>query len=132
MLIAGAVWMFAGTMVIRAGWQHFISPGKTFVKVLLSLLTFMVFYNFVFTKLVNKHHVRIQNDHRTKMNFWEFFDLKSYFIMGIMITGGIIIRKFSLLPSFVIGFFYMGIGPALFTCGIKFILKISKFNSHYL
>lgn len=122
-LIAGVVWMFAGTMVIKTGAPLFISQGSYFFSVLLAASVFSIFYIFIFSKLVEKHTTRISKDNRKKMFVMEFFDKKSYLIMMVMVLGGITIRKLGLLPAFVIGFFYVGIGLALFSCGMKFVYE---------
>jgi hypothetical protein len=128
-LIAGVVWMFAGIMVTETGLPLFINQGEYIFSVLLAASVFSVFYFFIFSKLVEKHTVRISKDDREKMFVMEFFDKKSYLIMVVMILGGIIIRKFSLLPAFFIGFFYVGIGVALFSCGMKFADKFKNLSS---
>ena len=128
-LIAGIVWMFAGTMVIKTGLPLFINQGKYIFSVLLAASVFSVFYFFIFSKLVEKHTIRISKDNRKKMLVMEFFDKKSYLIMAVMVLGGITIRKFSLLPAFFIGFFYVGIGLALFSCGLKFVYKFKNSSS---
>lgn len=125
-LIAGIVWMFAGMMVIKTGLPFFINQGRYISSIFLSVSVFSLFYFFVFSKLVEKHTIRISKDNRKKMFIMEFFDKKSYLIMVVMILGGITIRKFSLLPAFDIGFFYVGIGLALFSCGMKFVYKFKN------
>jgi hypothetical protein len=120
-LIAGIVWIFAGLMVIKTGFPYFVIKGKFTFKILLAASVFLVFYVSIFSRLVDKHTNRINSDSRTRMFFLEFFDKKSYLIMLIMILGGITIRKLSLLPGYFIGFFYVGIGLALFSCGVKFV-----------
>jgi hypothetical protein len=125
-LIAGVVWMFAGIMVTETGLPYFIDQGKYIFSVFLAASVFSVFYFLIFSKLVEKHTTRISKDNRKKMFVMEFFDKKSYIIMAIMILGGIIIRKFSLLPAFDIGFFYVGICLALFSCGMKFVYKFKN------
>lgn len=122
-LIAGVVWMFAGIMVVKTGFPYFVTQGRYIFSVLLTASVFSVFYFFIFSKLVEKHTARINNDNRKKMFVMEFFDKKSYLVMMVMVLGGITIRKLSLLPAFFIGFFYFGIGLALFSCGMKFIYK---------
>jgi len=125
-LIAGVVWMFAGMMVIKTGVPLFITQGTYTFSVLLAASVFLIFYFFIFSRLVEKHTVRINKDNRTKMFIMEFFDKKSYLIMAIMVFGGFTIRKFGLLPAFFIGFFYVGIGLALFLCGMKFVYKFKN------
>jgi hypothetical protein len=122
-LIAGVIWMFAGIMIIKTGLPFFINQGRYIFSVFLAASVFSVFYLFIFSKLVEKHTIRISKDNRKKMFIMEFFDKKSYLIMVVMILGGTTIRKLSLLPAFFIGFFYVGIGLALFSCGMKFVYK---------
>jgi hypothetical protein len=122
-LIAGIVWMFAGLMVIKTGFPLFITQGEYLYSIILAASVFFIFYIFIFSKLVEKHTTRISKDNREKMFVMEFFDKKSYMIMVVMVLGGITIRKLSLLPAFDIGFFYVGIGLALFSCGMKFVYK---------
>lgn len=129
LLFAGMAWVFAGTMVIKTGLPLFMIPGYLGYKIILAAGIFIIFYFFIFAKLVTKHTHRILTDPRPKMPFWEFFDGKSYIVMAIMITGGITIRKLGLLPKFVIGFFYIGLGTALFLCGVMFIIRFLKFET---
>ncbi len=128
-LIAGVVWMFAGIMVIKTGLPFFINQVRSVISDLLAASVFSIFYFFIFSKLVEKHTIRISKDNRKKMFVMEFFDKKSYLIMVIMILGGITIRKFGLLPAFFIGFFYVGIGLALFSCGMKFVCNFKNLSS---
>lgn len=128
-LVAGVVWMFAGLMVLKAGFPIFIDQRSFIFSILLASLVFLIFYFFIFSKLVEKHTVRIKMDSREKMFIMEFFDKKSYIIMVVMILCGIAIRRFSLIPAFFIGFLYVGIGLALFSCGVKFV---SKFKEPFL
>jgi hypothetical protein len=64
----------------------------------------------VFYKLTNKHTIRIQGYEEEKQLFYKFFDLKSFLIMAFMISFGIIIRSFHLLPERFIAVFYTGLG----------------------
>jgi len=127
-LIAGVVWMFAGIMVIETGLPFFVNQVRYVFSDLLAAIVFSIFYFFIFSKLVEKHTVRISKDNRPKMFFMEFFDKKSYLIMAVMMLGGITIRRFGLLPAFFIGFFYVGIGLALFSCGMKLVYKFTSLS----
>ena len=72
-LIAGVVWMFAGIMVIKTGLPLFINQGKYIFSVLLAASIFSLFYFLIFSKLVEKHTIRISKDNRKKMLVIEFF-----------------------------------------------------------
>lgn len=125
LLIAAAVWVFAGLNVLKIGvttYFDYISP----INLLLSLLIFMVFWTFVFLRLTKKHTLRIISYKEETKLFIHFFDKKSFIIMAFMITGGILIRKFSLLPNVFIAVFYTGIGLAITFAGLLFFINFLK------
>ncbi len=126
LLIASLVWLFAGLKVLSLGLEAY-KTNFTALNVLLSLAVFIVFWLMVFNKLVNKHTVRIKAYTEERRYFWNFFDLKSFIIMAIMMTGGILIRKYSLLGVNFIAFFYTGIGAALSLAGLKFMYNFIKY-----
>ena len=119
LLIAAVVWLIAGYNVLRIGWIAYINYIKLF-DILISVVIFCLFWFLVFHKLVLKHTKRIQSFLEPKQYAWKFFDRKSFFIMFFMITFGIAIRSFQLLPEEIIAIFYSGLGAALFLAGIQF------------
>ncbi|MBE5917975.1 MAG: hypothetical protein E7273_14190 [Pseudobutyrivibrio ruminis] len=122
MLISGILWIMAGTMVMNIGvpiLTKLIVHG--FWYLLFAVATFLVFYIFIFSKLVGKHTNRIKSKKNDRLPFWEFFDVPSYIVMIIMMTGGMWIRSSHLIPDRFIGPFYSGLGFALFSCGVRFI-----------
>ena len=123
LLIAGVVWSLAGAMVSLIGlpllWQH----GQTQPTLwLLALVVFLIFYFLIFSRLVVKHTLRIGENPLKRLPFWNFFDRSSYIVMAVMMSGGMWIRKGQLAPNWMIGFFYSGLGVALFSCGVRFLL----------
>lgn len=132
MMIAGLVWIIAGFFIIKVGLPIFIGILKKkilyldVISIIFSSIVFFIFYRIIFFKLVNKHTIRIKNNESIKMEFWKFFDLKSYIVMIAMMTFGITARKFNLFPKWFIGTFYIGLGGALFLSGINFIINFIK------
>lgn len=120
LLIAGVVWTIAGFNILKigivsyAGYVHILN-------LVCSSIIFLMFWIFIFNKLVVKHTTRIAGYEEEKKYFWNFFDVPSFIIMAFMITVGISIRSFNLLPDFIIAVFYTGLGLALFGAGIKFM-----------
>lgn len=68
---------------------------------------------------------RADADSREKP-FWRFFDRQAFIIMAIMMTVGISLRAFSLVPGWFIAFFYTGLGIALTGAGIGFLLELAR------
>ena len=97
-----------------------IYGGTLFMNILLSIAVFTVFQCFIFGRLVKKHTRRINAYTEERQFFFKFFDIKSFIIMAVMISGGISIRAFHLLPEQFIAVFYTGLGASLSLAGILF------------
>lgn len=119
LFFACVVWMIAGFNVLKIGIESY-NEYRTILNYGLTILVFLVFWFMVFYKLTVKHTTRIQGYEEEKQFFYKFFDLKSFFIMAFMISFGIIIRTFHLLPERFIAVFYTGLGAALFLAGVLF------------
>lgn len=117
--IASLVWMIAGFNVLKIGIDAYIDY-VSLINVILSFIVFSMFWYLVFYKLVIKHTYRIRNFKQAKQYFWKFFDIKSFIVMAVMMTGGIMIRIFQLLPKQFIAVFYSGLGSALLLAGLLF------------
>lgn len=126
-LIAGLVWVLAGSMVMSLGLPPFfkLTPNNNWIP-FSAIIIFLLFYLLIFSKLEKKHVARIKSNPAEKMPFWYFFDLPSYIIMLVMMSGGIILRVEHLIPISVIAFFYSGLGFALFSCGTRFLNAFSR------
>ncbi|MDD2498557.1 MAG: hypothetical protein PHY90_10590 [Desulfitobacteriaceae bacterium] len=125
--LAGSLWTFAGSMVLSMGLPALIKCWTWYWQVS-AIVVFLVFYVAVFSVLVRKHEQRIQNDERDKMPIWLFFDLKSYLIMAIMMTSGVVLRMNGILPQWFLAFFYSGLGSALLSCGVYFIVIAVRYS----
>ncbi|WP_368251666.1 hypothetical protein [Enterococcus sp. 2201sp1_2201st1_B8_2201SCRN_220225] len=124
LLFAGIVWLVVGGNVLKIGleaYQNQLNWGS----LLLSILVFFLFWLLVFGPLTQKHQARILG-YGEKQYFWRFFDGKAFVIMAVMITGGISIRRWHLLPASFIAFFYTGLGAALSLAGLLFLQKYFK------
>ena len=119
LLIACAVWSVAGFNILRIGLLSY-SPYISVINILLSLAVFTVFQYFVLGRLVKKHTARIQNYEEERHFFMKFFDIKSFIIMAVMMSGGIYLRASSLAPERFIAVFYTGLGSSLLLAGILF------------
>ena len=119
LLIACAVWSVAGFNILRIVLLSY-SPYISVINILLSLSVFTVFQYFIFGRLVKKHTARIQNYEEERHFFMKFFDIKSFIIMAVMVSGGIYLRASSLAPERFIAVFYTGLGSSLLLAGILF------------
>ena len=58
--------------------------------------------------------------------FLKFFDVKSFIIMAVMMTGGIWLRSSGVAPDRFIAFFYTGLGASLLLTGLLFGCNFAK------
>lgn len=128
LLIACAVWSVAGFNILRIGLLSY-SPYISVINILLSMAVFTVFQYFIFGRLVKKHTARIQNYEEERHFFMKFFDIKSFIIMAVMMSGGIYLRASSLAPERFIAVFYTGLGSSLLLAGILFGKNFLQYNT---
>ena len=127
LLLAAMVWGAAGFNIARIGALAY--PGnESLFHAAVSLVVFVLFWR-MFHKLVSKHTARIKNFAREKQYFWRFFDKKSFLIMAFMMTGGISMRAFNLMPEGCIAMFYTGLGIALALAGLAFALEYVRYKA---
>ena len=119
LLIACIVWFMAGFNILRIGILSY-PPYLSIINILLSIVVFSVFQHFIFGRLVKKHTVRIQNYEEEQHFFMKFFDVKSFIIMAVMMSGGIYLRASSFVPERFIAVFYTGLESSLLLAGILF------------
>lgn len=122
LIIAGLVWIIAGANVLRIGIVTWFGTSEELLfRICEATIVFLFFFILIFKKLYYKHTLRIEQKHDNKHCPFSFFDLKSWLIMAFMITLGISIRAFHLLPNSFISFFYTGLSIALIVTGTLFI-----------
>lgn len=119
LLIAALVWAAAGVNILRIGLIE-SPPFFSLINALLSAVVFVIFELFIFGRLVKKHTKRIDAYGDEKQLWIKFFDVKSFIIMAVMMTGGILLRSLHLAPDVFIAVFYTGLGAALLLAGIMF------------
>lgn len=125
LLIAGIVWMIAGFNVARLGIISYMLVELSWYLPILSVIIFALF-GMMFFKMTKKHGKRIMGYEEKYRPIWNFFDLKAYIIMAIMMGGGIGLRYAGVFPDIFVAFFYTGLGCALFLAGICFVFIFIK------
>lgn len=130
LVLAGLLWAFAGFQIIKIGIASLTLQHLPMICIVGSAsIIFVIFLRFIFLKLVKKHTIRIHAFKEKKKPFYCFFDKPSYLIMICMMCGGILIRKFKLLPFEFIAFFYIGLGSALLLSGLLYLYQWVIFES---
>jgi len=123
LLIAGTVWVIAGVNILRIGILTWLVDSQNWLlKIGEATVIFLLFFYLVFKKLYYKHAKRI-SEKEGKNSPLAFFDAKGWMIMAFMITLGVVIRRFQLLPDSFISVFYTGLSSALIITGLLFLRK---------
>ncbi len=117
--------MIAGFNVARLGVLSYKMIEIKWFYYLLSVIVFVLF-GMMFYKMTQKHTRRIRG-YEEYRPFWNFFDIKAYCIMAVMMGGGIGLRVAGVFPDIFVAFFYTGLGCALGLAGILFCINFVRF-----
>lgn len=121
-LIAAVVWTAAGVNILRLGIAAALIVQWEWWMVLSAAGVFLLFGT-MFGMIVRKHLRRIYSyDGEKKHCFLKFFDVKAYILMGVMMTGGILLRSFHIIPDKCTAMFYTGLGSGLTLAGLAFLV----------
>lgn len=121
LITAGTIWLLAGLNILRIGLMCWIGDQQYWLfKVCEASLVFLLFFGIIFHKLYKKHTLRISQKQGKHCPF-SFFDVKGWIVMVFMITTGVIVRVYHLLPDSFIAVFYTGLSLALIGTGLRFI-----------
>ena len=121
LVIAGVVWLIAGTVVASVG----IHASEQSWTLWMAVGTLVVFFFFFFLFLFISHrHVRRILSYTSKLTFlFRFFGAGSYIIMIVMIFLGTTVRISTFVPDEIIAFFYSGLGAALIFSGFYLFIN---------
>lgn len=122
-MVNGLLWTAIGVKIALIGIEYYqrleCIPWWFF---LLSALVFAGFW-FMFTGVVRKYSERILTMTEPKTSILKTFSVKGYLIIAFMITLGIVLKRIPQVPDSFIAWFYCGLGPGLFSAGIRFLLR---------
>lgn len=121
LFIAAIVWTFAGGMLLYKGSTLFLSYRNFFwLRLISSAICGILFYLLLFSKISFKHTRRIVNLKNDNPCLFSFFDLKSYILMTVMITSGILLRNSGLVAPEYLSILYITMGIPLFLSAFRF------------
>ena len=127
LIVAGIVWLAAGVNVARLGILAYFNVTPVLAwHIAVSVLVFAAF-GFMFFKMTVRHKKRIIGYEEEFRPIWNFFDLKGYIIMAVMMGGGIGLRYSGVVPEVFITVFYTGLGCALSLAGVLFLIMFFRY-----
>ena len=130
LFIAGCVWTIAGGILIARGLIKLITSNHFLLLEFLSGFLFgILFYLLLFARISTKHINRINMIKIEDPGVFSFFNLRSYFMMIIMITGGIGLRKLNVINPDILYSFFLAMGLPLLISAYRFFYSWTKNQS---
>jgi hypothetical protein len=120
LFVAAAVWTFAGGMLLFRGFSMVFKLKHLILVLIFSSIGGVLFYLLLFSKISLKHTRRIINLKIEKPCLFSFFNYKSYILMIIMISSGILVRKSGILAPDYLSLIYITMGIPLFFSSFRF------------
>lgn len=122
-LVNGLLWTAIGIKISLIGIDYYRHLDSIqWCRFILSTAVFAGFW-FMFTGVVRKYSERILKMTEPKTSIFKTFSIKGYIIIAFMIMLGIVLKRIPQVPDSFIAWFYCGLGPGLFSAGIRFILR---------
>lgn len=121
LIVAALVWTVAGGMLLFKGISLFFKyPESSGLKISISIIGGGLFYLLLFSGISNKHIKRILNIKIDRPCLFSFFNVRSYVLMTIMISSGILLKKFGVLSQEYISIVDVTMGIPLFLSAFRF------------
>lgn len=121
LFIAAFVWTFAGGMLLFKGILLLCNFNSFLgLRIMISIIGGILFYLLLFAKISLKHARRIIELKNNNPCLFSFFNIKSYILMTIMITSGILLRSSGIISSEYLSIVYITMGIPLFFSAFRF------------
>lgn len=121
LFIAGLAWTTAGGMLMWRGLDYeFSHSSHLWLNILAGIAIGIPFYFALFAKISRKHISRIKGLSIPYPCAFSFFNFRSYIMMMVMITTGILLRKFDLVDREYLFTFYIGMSLPLLISASRF------------
>lgn len=121
LFLAGGLWMSVGIMLLSfaASWLLKSTNSHRYICAVAGVILALLVHHFGFLKIVNRNLKRILPLDEKRCVF-AFMPWKSYLIIPLMITLGIVLRH-SRMPKEYLAILYIGIGMGLLLSSIRYL-----------
>jgi hypothetical protein len=120
-LLAGLMWCGVGVLLISYAitWLSLCTPQEQYLFYSIGFVAAMPIHHFGFLRIADKNLKRLL-PLAEKRCLFSFMTWKSYIIVLVMVSTGIVLRHSS-IPKRYLSILYNGIGLALFLSGIRYL-----------
>jgi len=127
---AAFVWLFASFMLSYKGISALKKEDAINLRILLVCIAGgVLFYLAMFTRISDKHIIRISELKPDNSHVFAFFNLKGYVMMVGMISLGILLRITGVIPIQPLAYFYFFMGTPLFLSSLRFLYYAITFKA---
>ncbi len=120
LFVAAIVWLIASGMLFWRGTVYFVPINGWKLETIGSFVGGILFFRLLFDRISSKHISRIISLSKSRPTIFSFFSKRSYFLMMLMISGGLLLRYSHVAPNYDLSFFYFFMGIPLFLSAIRF------------
>lgn len=114
-------WLIASIRVFMVAWEGIlVTKTPVIYFVIVSFIGSMIFTRLVFLKVTARYIYRIDIMEDEMPSIFRMFSIKSYLLIAFMISMGISVKYFSLLPLNYLSMFLGALGLSLFTSALHF------------
>lgn len=118
------LWGFASYRILKTGIDFIEKRAfNHWLNYLIGIIGFVPFFLFVFRKVSIKYLRRIKKLDQKYPCAFSFFDLQGYLIMTGMISMGIIISGWEMIPELYKGTFFISLGLSLLASAVFYIYE---------
>lgn len=123
---AGIMWSAVGIFLnsLAFGWLQSVQLSRAVPLSLLGALLGFTIYYFGFSNLADKNIERIHDINNDKVCLFAFQQWHSYPLVAFMISLGVYLRVYSLIPKPYLAIMYIGIGVSLFLASFHYYKQI--------
>jgi hypothetical protein len=130
--LGATLWGFAAYRILKTG-IGFIETHSLHqsLNYLIGFAGFVPFFLLVFRKVSYKYLNRIKQLPQAKPCVFAFFNWRGYLIMSLMITMGIALGKWQLIPELYKGTFFISLGLSLLASSVMYCYEgVQYINQH--
>ncbi len=126
--LGAALWGFAAYRILKMGFT-FIERHALhhMINYLIGIAGFVPFFLLVFRKVSKRYILRIKNLPQSRPCMFAFFDLRGYIMMSVMITLGILVSHWEIIPELYKGTFFISLGLSLLASSVIYIVEGVQF-----
>lgn len=127
-ILGAALWAFASYRILKLGIGMIeLHALHHWLNYLIGLAGFFPFFLLIFRKVSRRYINRIINHKYERPCVFGFFDLRGYTLMTFMITMGILVSHWDVIPDLYKGTFFISLGLSLLASAIFYVMEGIKF-----